>query len=163
MLSKHLRLCILRIKDQRGLLECAHLVIVGSWWSLLKGFGKLLPSWRKRGRGWWQLLLPNHMKNCLLVALAAIHQEKRLLRCLAIKNFILIAKPKGFSHLVILIASHILEDIYTKKRRLPWRLEVIVEDTLTCWSRDASVFLQFITGINWGLGSSLFQHFLLYQ
>ena len=107
VLSKQLRLCNLGIEDQKGLLECAHLLIVA-------------------------------------------HQENRLLRCLAIKKFILTAKPKGFSHLVVLIASQILEDIYTTKRRLPWRLGSDGGTLLTCWSRDASVFLQFITGINWG-------------
>ena len=33
-----------------------------------------------------------------------------------VKIFILTAKPNGFSHLVLLIASHILENFYTQEK-----------------------------------------------
>ena len=49
------------------------------------------------------------MKNCLPVASAAIHQVKKTAKTFGNQKLFLTAKPKGHSHLVVLIASHILE------------------------------------------------------
>ena len=59
--------------------------------------------------------------------------------------------PKEFPLLVLLIASNVLVDICTEKKKRPWWMKVIVEDASEFWLAKAGaacVFLQLIQGTN---------------